>query len=137
MAEGFMSQSASCKIIVLLALLQGLFGLLRAYNWVQIGADLFGQGILLLPMVGAVAVMRGLLISVVALLYVLFALGALLGRSWAWWFCLTAVLLNLLLFVSGLVQGAPVAQALAWAVIPIILLFYLFSQKGRDAVKGV
>jgi hypothetical protein len=137
MAEDFMSHSASGKIIVLLALLQGLFGLLRAYNWVQIGADLFGQGILLLPMVGAAAIMRGLLISVVALLYVLFAIGALLGRSWAWWFCLTAVLVNLLVVLSGLAQGAPVTQAVAWSAIPVILLFYLFSPTGRGAHKGV
>lgn len=132
-----MSHSASGKIIVLLALLQGLFGLLRAYNWVQIGADLFGQGILLLPMVGAAAIMRGLLISVVALLYVLFAIGALLERSWAWWFCLTAVLVNLLVVLSGLAQGAPVTQAVAWSAIPVILLFYLFSPTGRGAHKGV
>ena len=39
----------------------------------QVGVDLFGQGLLLLPFIGVVAVMRGLLIAVVALLYVLFA----------------------------------------------------------------
>lgn len=43
---------------------------------------------------GAVAVMRGLFISVVALLYVLFVIGALLGKGWAWWACLTATVVN-------------------------------------------
>jgi hypothetical protein len=131
-----MSKSVSFKIIVLLALLQGVFGLLRAYNWVQIGANLFGQGILLLPFIGAVAVMRGLFISVVALLYVVFVLGAFLGRSWAWWVCVTAAVVNLLLVLSALAQGAPVTQAIAWSVIPAILIVYLFSQMGRDALKG-
>jgi hypothetical protein len=132
-----MRQSLSFKIILLLALVQGIAGLLRAFNWVQIGVDLFGQGLLLLPMVGAMAVMRGLFISVVALLYVLFVIGGLLGRSWAWWFCLTAVIVNLLLVLSALVQGAPVAEGIVWSVIPVTLLFYLFSQMGRDALKGV
>jgi hypothetical protein len=135
-AEGFMSKSASFKIILLLAFLQGVFGLLRAFNWVQIGADFFGQGLLLLPFIGAVAIMRGLFISVVALLYVLFVIGALLGKDWAWWVCLTAAVVNLTLVLSALFQGALLIEAIAWSMIPVILLFYLFSQMGRDALKG-
>ena len=131
-----MDQPLSSKIILFLALIQGAAGLVRAFNWVQIGVDLFGQGLLLLPFVGALAVMRGLVISVVALLYVLFVLGALLGSRWAWWVCLTAVVINLLLVLNGLVQGAAVIQAVIWAVIPAILLFYFFSQTGRNALDG-
>jgi len=131
-----MSESVSFKIILVLALLQGVAGLLRAYGWVQIGANLFDQGILLLPFVGAAAVMRGLFISVVALLYVLFVIGGLLRRSWAWWSCLIAVVINLMIVFSGLAQGAPVTEAIAWSVIPLILLLYLISQIGRDALKG-
>jgi hypothetical protein len=131
-----MNRSLSFKIILFLALLQGVFGLLRAYNWVQLGFDLFGQGLLLLPFAGTVAVMRGLFISGVALLYALFVVGGLLGRSWAWWFCLTAVTVNLLLVLSALFQGAALVDAMVWSVIPVTLLVYLFSQKGRNALKG-
>jgi hypothetical protein len=130
-----MKRLLSLKIMALLALVQGVFGLLRAYNWVQIGTNLFGQGLLLLPFIGAVAVMRGLFISVVALLYVLFVIGALLGRSWAW-SCLTAVTINLLLVLGALARGAPVIEAVAWSVIPVILLFYLLSQLGRDTLRS-
>ena len=49
----------------------------------QVGVDLFGRGLLLLPFIGVVAVMRGLLLAVVALLYVLFDGAALLRRSLA------------------------------------------------------
>jgi hypothetical protein len=132
-----MDRPLSFKIMVLLALVQAVAGLLRAFNWIQIGVDLFGQGLLLLPMVGLVAVMRGVLISIVALLYVLFVLGALLGCRWAWWVCLGAVVTNLLLVLNSLVQGAPVIQAVIWAVVPATLLFYLFSQVGRNALKGL
>lgn len=102
----------------------------------QVGVDILGQGLLLLPFIGVVAVMRGLLIAVVALLYVLFVFGALAVRSWARWIGLAAALVNLLLVVSVLSQGSPVAQAIAWAAIPVILTCYLFSPTGRDALKG-
>jgi hypothetical protein len=131
-----MNRSLIFKIILFLALLQGIFGLLRAYDWVQVGADLFGQGVLLLPFVATVAVMRGLFISAVALLYVLSVIGALLGKTWAWWTCLIAVLINLLLVLAGLVHGAPLIQVFAWSVIPIILAIYLFSGIRTNVVKN-
>jgi len=80
--------------------------------------------------------MRGLFVSVVALLYLLFVVGALLEKSWARWVCLTAAVVHLLLVLGAAAQGASVLQAIAWSVIPVILIFYLFSQTGRDALKG-
>jgi hypothetical protein len=129
-------QRLSLKVMGLLALAQGLAGLLRAFNWVQIGVDLFGQGLLLLPAVGLIAIMRGLFIAAVALLYVLFFSTALLGKSWSRWIGLAAVIVNLLLVLSVLIQGSPVADAMAWSVIPVLLLFYIFSPTGRAAFTG-
>ena len=130
-----MNRPLSFKIMISLALVQGTFGLLRAYGWVHIGADLFKQGLLILPVVGALAFLRGLLISAVASLYFLFFCGALLGRRWARGVCLTAVVINLLLVLNGLVQEALVAEAIVWAIVPVILLLYLFSPAGREALK--
>ena len=131
-----MRRPVSLKIMMLLALVQGVAGLLRGFNWIQIGVDLFGKGILLLPLVGTFSIMHGLFIWVVALLYVFFVLGALQGSRWAWWSCLIAAAVNLLLALSALVQGAPLTEFIAWSVIPAILIYYLFSQIGRDALKG-
>jgi hypothetical protein len=131
-----MSQTVSLKIVALLALAQGVFALMRAYGWVQIGADLFRRGLLILPVVGAVAVLRGMFIAGVAFLYFLFFCGALLGSRWAWSLCLTAVVINLLLVLSALVQGAPLTQAIAWSAVPVALLVYFFSQTGHQAVNG-
>ena len=131
-----MNRSSGFKIILFLAFLQSVFGLLRAYNWVQIGVDIFGQGGLFLPFVGALAVMRGLIISVVALLYLLSVFGALLAKGWAWWTGVIAVVLNLLLVLTGLGQEASVLEALAWSVIPVILLFYLFTPTRRNALRS-
>jgi hypothetical protein len=104
---------------------------------VQLGIDLFGQGLLLLPVVGTMAIMRGLIISAVALLYLLSVVGALLGKSWAWWTSFVAAVLNLMIVLRAFVGGAPLAQAAAWSVIPVILLFYLFSGSRRDALDTV
>ena len=131
-----MNRSLGFKIILFLAFLQSVFGLMRAYNWVQIGVDIFGQGGLFLPLVGALAVMRGLIISLVALLYLLSVFGALLAKGWAWWTGVIAVVLNLLLVLAGLAQGASVLDALAWSVIPVILLFYLFTPTKNNALRS-
>jgi hypothetical protein len=130
-----MDRPLSFKIMLSLALIQAVGGMLRAFNWVRVGVDLFEQGLLLLPMLGVVAVMRGLLISVVALLYVLFVVGAMLQRSWAWVPCLIAAIVNLLLVLSALIQGSPLVQIIAWALIPAVLLWYIFSPTGRAALK--
>jgi hypothetical protein len=131
-----MNKPLGFKIILFLAFLQSVFGLMRAYNWVQIGVDIFGQGGLFLPLVGALAVMRGLIISLVALLYLLSVFGALLAKGWAWWTGVIAVVLNLLLVLAGLAQGASELDALVWSVIPVILLFYLFTPTKNNALRS-
>jgi hypothetical protein len=131
-----MKPTLTLKIMALLAVVQGAFGLLRAYGWVQIGVDLSREGLLILPALGAVAVLRGMFIAGVALLYFLFFCGALLGSRWAWSVCLTAVVINLLLVLSALAQGVSFTQAITWSVIPAALLFYFFSQRRPVALKS-
>jgi hypothetical protein len=130
-----MDRSVTLKIMAVLASVQAIAGVLRAFNWVQVGVNLFGQGLLLLPLVGAVAVLRGLFISVIALLYILFAVGVLLGKGWSRWVGLTAVIINLLVVVSALIQGTGFAEAIAWSAIPVILAIYLFTESGRNAFR--
>ena len=122
------------KIIALLAFLQGLAAILRALNWVEVGANLFSEGLLILPLIGVIAILRGLFVSVIALFYVFFAGGALLGSPWARPLGLTAAIINLLIVVSAIMQGADFVQALAWSVIPAILLIYFFLPKGRKGL---
>jgi len=129
-------KSLCLKVIIVLALAQGIAGLLRAFNWVHVGVDLFGQGLVLLPFIGVIAVLRGLLIAVVALLYVLFAGGALLRFSWARGVGLAAAIVNLLMALSVLIQGAAAAQVIAWSVIPLSLIYFLPSLTGRDALTS-
>ncbi|MGH7833036.1 MAG: hypothetical protein ACREQK_05285 [Candidatus Binatia bacterium] len=129
-----MNRGSSHKIIALLALIQGAFGLLRAYGWFQIGVDLFQQGLLIVPIVGAVAILRGILIAVVAWLYFLFFCGALLGARWAWPVCFMVVVINLLLVLNAVGQGAPLIEAIVWTIIPAVLVLYRFSPAGRKTL---
>jgi hypothetical protein len=113
---------------------QSLGCLSRAFNWVRVGIDLFGQGVLLLPFVGAVAIVRGLFIALIVALYLSFVGGAVLQKTWARWTCFVAAILNLVLVVSSVAQGMSAAKAFFWSAVPVILIIYLFSQSGRIAL---
>jgi hypothetical protein len=68
-----------------------------------------------------------------ALLYALFAAGAVLRRRWAWWLGLLAAVLNGLLVIAVLMEGATIAGAVFWIVGPTILICYLVSPTAREA----
>jgi hypothetical protein len=123
-------------VIAILAMAQGIFGILRALDWVRIGADLTRQGLLFTPMIGLVAIARGWVVAVVAFIYMLFAVILLLGKSWAWEVGLIAVILNALLVVNALTGGATYGRAVIWLIVPIIVLIYLFSKAGRRDLAG-
>jgi len=119
------NRSRGQTLIAVLALVQSALGVLRALHWFNFGSDLMGQGILLFPLMGAVAYLRGVLVAVLALLYVLFAWGFFLHRSWARWLGMIAAVVNLLLVVSVIAQGEAVTQAIPWLIVPVILISYL------------
>jgi uncharacterized membrane protein (DUF2068 family) len=110
---------------------RGGFGVLRAFEWFNIGADLLGQGLLILPLVGVVAFGRGGLVIVLATLYVLFAVGMLLQKSWARWLGLTVAAINILLVLNVVIQAEPVSRAAFWLIVPIVIAAYLLSPSGR------
>jgi len=121
--------------IAILALIQGVLGVFRAFEWFNIGADLFGQGVLILPLVGAVAFARGGLVIVVAMLYILFAVGMLLQKSWARWLGLIVAAINVLLVINVVIQGESVSRALFWLIVPVVVIGYLLSAQGRQGLK--
>jgi hypothetical protein len=123
--------------IAILALVQGVLGVFRAFDWFHVGADLFGQGLLLLPLVGVVAFARGGLVIVLSLLSALFAAGMLLQKSWAWWLGLIVSAIIILLVLNILILGESVSRAAFWLIVPIVIAAYLLSPSGRAAVKQV
>ncbi len=120
-------------VIALLALAQGVLCVLRAFRWLRVGAGLSGQGIIVLPLLGVVAFARAGLVIVIALLYGLFAAGAVLRRRWAWWLGLFVAVVNGVLLVGIVMEGETIARALVWIVGPVALICYLLSSAGREA----
>ena len=117
--------------IGILAFGQATLGVLRALQWFDVGADLLGQGIILLPFVGMIAFAFGMLVSVLAMLYLLFAMGMLLQKSWAWWLGLIVSAINVLLVVNVVIQSESGSRAGFGLIAPIIIIAYLLSPPGR------
>ena len=122
-------------VVAVLALVQGALGVLRTLHWFDAGSDLMGQGLLLLPLVGVVTFLRGGFVAVIALLYFVFAYGAFLGRSWARWLGIVVAIVSLLLVVSVVIQGESPVRALVWSIVPVVMIGYLFSPAGRQALN--
>ncbi len=123
-------------IVAVLALLQAAFEAVLAVTWLRYGTQLEGKGLLLLPILSLLFVLRGVIAAVLAALYVLFAWGARARSDWAWWLGIWLATLTTLGTVGLLVAGEPLPLAGARAVIPLVLLGYLLSPSGRAALTS-
>lgn len=131
MESALPKRNVGMTIIAILAIVQGVAGILRALQWVDVGSDLMGKGLLLLPLTGAIAIARGALVAVIALSFILFACGLFLEQSWAKTFGIVVAVINLLLAFSLLIQGESLARAVPWVVIPAVILLYLTGSAVR------
>ena len=127
--------STGVEVIAALALAQAVLGVLRAFNWFQIGSDFLGKGLLLLPLVGVLAYAWGFLVVSIALLYIVFAVGLFTGKSWAPSLGMTVALVNVLLVLSVVIQGESLARGLFWLIVPSVIIAYLLSAARRQAAK--
>ena len=134
MESALPKRNAGMTIIAVLALVQSVLGVLRTLHWFDAGSDLMGQGLLLFPLMGVVAFFRGGFVAVIAILYVVFAYGAFVGRSWARWLGIVVASVTLLLAVSVVIQGESPVRALVWSIIPVVMIGYLLSPAGRQAL---
>ncbi len=128
-----MKRTRGLTLVALLALVQGVAGLLHAARVIKIGSDLASQAVSL-PIIGRFVIANGVIVAAIAILYVLFAWCAMARGGWAWFMGLAAVIANALAVLSLLLWGAPAGEALVWAIVPAVLVAYLFSPAGRHAV---
>jgi len=136
MESALPKRNAGMTIIAVLTLVQSVLGVLRTLHWFDAGSDLMGQGLLLFPLMGVVAFFRGGFVAVIAILYVVFAYGAFVGRSWARWLGIVVASVTLLLVVSVVIQGESPVRALVWSIIPVVMIGYLLSPAGRQALDS-
>ena len=93
-----------------------------------------GQGVVFIPLMGLVAIARGGLVAGMAVLYVLFAVGAFAGKKWAWWVGVVAALMNVFLVLNLMFLGESIVRSLFWVIVPAILLYYL-SNAQRHSLR--
>ena len=122
-------------VIAVLALGQGLFGVLRTLHWVEVGGDFMERGLLILPLLGLLAIGRGMVVAVLAVLFGVFSYGLLQRRSWARGLGIFLSLVTLLLVVSAVIHGESLARALVGAIVPVVILCYLMSPSGRHVLN--
>jgi hypothetical protein len=130
-----MKRTVRLILIAVLATMQGIVGILRAFEWFRLGIDMSMQGILLLPILGAVVFTWGKLVLVIALCYILFALGALFNQRWTWGLGLGVSLVTGLIVLSLMLKGAADIWSLLWLIIPLVLVWYLLSPVGRQEFR--
>jgi hypothetical protein len=130
-----MPENINRTVIAALALAQAVFGVLRAFNWFQIGSDFLGQGLLILPALGVLAYAWGFLVISIALLYGLFAVGLFTEKSWAFSLGMMVALVNVLLVLSVVIQGESLFRGVLWLIVPSIIVCYLLSAAGREVAK--
>jgi hypothetical protein len=126
-----MTSRGAIKVMAVLALVQGMLGLLRSLQWFEVGGDLSRTVALLMPILSMLAFARAGFVALIAGLYVLFAWAALAGKDWAWGIGLLACAVNAVAVVGLLVVGDSLGAALFWAVIPTILVVYLLGPGRR------
>ncbi|HEX9137359.1 MAG TPA: hypothetical protein VF905_10510, partial [Nitrospirota bacterium] len=81
-----------------------------------------------------IAEVKGWILIMLALMYVLFAAGAWKVRSWAWAVGLLVSVLTLLYLFSVLLRGGSVVAVVLWLIVPVIMISYLLSSEGRQAL---
>ena len=122
-------------VIAALALGQGIFGVLRTLHWVEVGGDFMERGLVVMPLLGLLALGRGMVVAVVAVLFGVFSYGLLQRRSWARGLGIFLSLVTLLLVVDAVLHGESPARALVGAIVPVVILGYLMSPSGRQVLN--
>ena len=130
------NRTVGMTVIAMLALVQGIFGVLRTLHWFELGSDFMGRGLLLLPVVGLLAIGRGIMVAVLAVLFAVFSYGLLRQRRWARGLGIVLSIVTLLLVVRVVIQGESPARALVGSIIPVVMICYLMSPSGRQALNA-
>ena len=128
-----MTRPRSLIVIMWLAVAQGILLALVALLWLQIASIFAPESGVTSSIVTMLAMTKGWVLIALALMYLIFAAGAWQTKGWAWWIGLLVSSLSILILVAALLKEGSVVMALFWAIVPIIMLCYLFSPAGRQA----
>lgn len=126
-----MSRPRHLTIIMWFAVVQGLVAVLVALFWFGVAHIFSPDSGVTSPLIVMLAETKGGILIVLALTYFVFAWGAWRIRGWAWWVGLLASTLNVLYMARVLLGGGSVVAVLIVSIIPVVVIWYLFSPTGR------
>ena len=115
-----------------LAVAQGILLTLVAWLWLQIASIFAPESGVASSTVAMLAMAKGGVLIALALMYFICAAGARQTKGLAWWVGLLVSVLSVLILVSALLKGGSVVMALFWAIVPIIMIWYLLSPGDRS-----
>lgn len=127
-----MERPRHLTIIASLAFVQGFMVTLVALIWFGIASVFSTDSGTKWPLLVMMAEAKGGLLVVLALLYLVFVVGAWGMRDWAWWVGLLASVLSILYVVRALLGGGSIVIALCVLIIPLIIIWYLLSPTGKQ-----
>lgn len=128
-----MARPRHLTIIASLAFVQGFMVTLVALIWFGIASIFSPDSGITSPLLVMMAEAKGGLLVVLALLYLVFVLGAWRMRNWAWWVGLFVSVLSILYVARALLGGGSIVIGVFVLIIPLIIIWYLFSSMGRQA----
>ena len=129
-----MQRPTGLLVIGALALVEGLLGIVLALAWLNRGVEMFSRGGPFAFLVGVLATGRGVLVAIGPVLLLVFAWGALTGKSWARPVGLLAGTVTIALIAALSLGGAPLLLIVGWAVVPVVIVLYFFTPGGRGAL---
>lgn len=124
------TRPSGVTVVAVLALMQGIVGVLVAMAWLQLASIFEQRGGSISLLIAMLAEVKGWLWIGLSLMYVLFAAGAWQVRRWAWWVGLLVSVLTLLYGTSILLKGVYAAVVVA-LIIPVVIFAYVLSPAGR------
>ncbi len=127
-----MTRPTHLTVITSLALVQGFMATLVALIWFGIASLLSPDSGMTSPLIVMIAQAKGGLLIVLALMFLVFAVGARGMHAWAWWVGLLASVVSILYVVRIVVGGAPIVMGLFVVIIPLVIVWYLLSPMGRQ-----
>ena len=128
-----MTRPTHLTVITSLALVQAFMATLVALIWFGIASLLSPNSAgITSPLIVMMAQAKGGLLVVLALMFLVFAVGARGMHAWAWWVGLLASVVSILYVLRVAVGGTPILIGLFVVIIPIVIVWYLLSPMGRQ-----
>jgi hypothetical protein len=118
-------------VIASVGILLGILALFRAGEWFDIAGQTEGKGIFILPLMKIIVFARGALVVLVAALYFVFAIGAFSHQRWVRILGLFLAIITIVAVLTLVPSELIGSGAIALSIVSVLLIFYLFSTRGR------